>query len=410
MKPSHILLFGANAFGTGLLAPVLSLVLLAHGATMETLSLCIGIFAATVVVLELPSGILADLIGRRCIFLVSACFMVANYALLLFANHFLLLAAACAMQGIGRAFSSGSIEALEIEAYMEQHGSNRLEKINSTMAVIESVGLAAGSVTGGILGFLDDSYSLLLLAAILLQALILTLAVCFVKEPIRKKSLHSPVLQFREQLQEMTGLLRHSLPVTTIIFMTAACGMLLCTVEVYWQPTLTSFLPEHMGWILGIVTCLGYLGVTLGSKAAEAVLNRSQEPITGKKAWRAYWILRFLLAAAVSALGLSHQIGVFLLVFVLVYTILGAGNLIENTMFHGIVPNGQRASMMSLLSLSSRGGGLLTSVLGSLVVAGVSVSSVWLLLPAVTAVFMGGIVGVFYRKGIRSQIDTPGCT
>lgn len=43
MKRSHILLFGANAFGTGLLAPVLSLVLLSHGATLENLSLCIGI-------------------------------------------------------------------------------------------------------------------------------------------------------------------------------------------------------------------------------------------------------------------------------------------------------------------------------------------------------------------------------
>ena len=72
MKRSHILLFGANAFGTGLLAPVLSLVLLSHGATMENLSLCIGIFAVMVVVLELPSGILADLIGRKRIFLISA--------------------------------------------------------------------------------------------------------------------------------------------------------------------------------------------------------------------------------------------------------------------------------------------------------------------------------------------------
>ena len=112
MKRSHLLLFGANAFGTGLLAPVLSLVLLSHGATLENLSLCIGIFAVMVVVLELPSGIMADLIGRKRIFLLSACFMMANYVLLMFSSHFLMLAAACAMQGIGRAFSSGSIEAL----------------------------------------------------------------------------------------------------------------------------------------------------------------------------------------------------------------------------------------------------------------------------------------------------------
>lgn len=36
MKRSHILLFTANAYRTGLLVPVLSLVLLSRGATMET--------------------------------------------------------------------------------------------------------------------------------------------------------------------------------------------------------------------------------------------------------------------------------------------------------------------------------------------------------------------------------------
>ncbi len=154
MKRSHILLFGANAFGTGLLAPVLSLVLLSHGATLENLSLCIGIFAVMVVVLELPSGIMADLIGRKRIYLLSACFMMANYILLMFSSHFLMLAAACAMQGIGRAFSSGSIEALEIETYLREQEGRNLEKINSTMAVTDSVGLALGSITGGVLGFL----------------------------------------------------------------------------------------------------------------------------------------------------------------------------------------------------------------------------------------------------------------
>lgn len=77
--------------------------------------------------------------------------MMANYILLMFSSHFLMLAAACAMQGIGRAFSSGSIEALEIETYLREQEGRNLEKINSTMAVTDSVGLALGSITGGVL-------------------------------------------------------------------------------------------------------------------------------------------------------------------------------------------------------------------------------------------------------------------
>lgn len=289
MKRSHLLLFGANAFGTGLLAPVLSLVLLSHGATLENLSLCIGIFAVMVVVLELPSGIMADLIGRKRIFLLSACFMIANYVLLMFSGHFLMLAAACAMQGIGRAFSSGSIEALEIETYLREQEGRNLEKINSTMAVIDSVGLALGSIAGGVLGFLDGSYRLLLILALAMQALILFLTVCFVKEPARERSPLSPALQFKEQLRGLYHSLRNSLSVITIVLMSAAYGLLLCTVEVYWQPTLKTFLPEQLGWIFGVVTCLGYLGVTIGSKAAEAVMQSKKAVLTPEKSWRAYW-------------------------------------------------------------------------------------------------------------------------
>ena len=132
MKRSHILLFGANAFGTGLLAPVLSLVLLSHGATLENLSLCIGILPSWSSCWNSPAE-LWRFDRKERIFLLSACFMMANYVLLMFSSHFLMLAAACAMQGIGRAFSSGSIEALEIETYLREQEGRNLEKINSTM-------------------------------------------------------------------------------------------------------------------------------------------------------------------------------------------------------------------------------------------------------------------------------------
>ena len=69
MKTSHRLIFFLNAFSTGLVAAVLSLIYLAHGADIQILSIFISIFAVSTILLELPSGILADLFGRkRCFF------------------------------------------------------------------------------------------------------------------------------------------------------------------------------------------------------------------------------------------------------------------------------------------------------------------------------------------------------
>lgn len=398
MRNSHILLFGANAFGIGLLAPVLSLVYLTHGATIKTLSICIGIYAVFVVLLELPSGILADMIGRKRIFLVSALFMTCCYLLLLFNHTFLPLAVSCVFQGIGRAFSSGSIESLEIESYMDRHGKENLEKINSTMAVIDSIGLALGSVCGGLLGFLDPTYGTLLLTAVLLQIFIVLLTIFCVKEAKKERNPLSPVLQFKNQLRGILEAFRHSLPVTTIVTMAIPFGLLLAAIEVYWQPTLNSYLPEKYGWLFGIVTCLGYLGITLGNTIAEYLIKHRKNGLTDTLRWRVYWLLRCSFVLSAIFLGLVRQVWLFIPLFTLVYAVIGAGNLLENTIFHSAVDNGQRASMMSVLSLSMRGGGLITSLLGSIIITAFSFSAVWYLLPLASGLIIMAVMTIFYRK------------
>lgn len=106
----------------------------------------------------------------------------------------------------------------------------------------------------------------------------------------------------------------------------------------------------------------------------------------------------FFLILSVAALGMFRNMWAFLLLFILVYVFLGAGNLIENTVFHTMVGNGQRAGMMSLLSLAVRGGGLVTSVLGSLITALLPLYAVWLLIPLCAAVIIGAVMVLFYKS------------
>lgn len=120
-------------------------------------------------------------------------------------------------------------------------------------------------------------------------------------------------------------------------------------------------------------------------------------------------VLRFLLVLTIAAPGFTHRVWQFLALFVLVYVVLGAGNLIENTVFHKAVVSSQRASMMSLLSLSLRAGGLGTSVLGSLIVSGLSLPYVWLLFPLFSALSIGGIMIFHYRHGEHCRAVKAGC-
>lgn len=82
MPASHTLVFALMNGATGLTVPVLTLMLLARGATLETLSLFMGITLAVTVALEVPSGIAADALGRKRLFMIAMLLNVAGYVLL----------------------------------------------------------------------------------------------------------------------------------------------------------------------------------------------------------------------------------------------------------------------------------------------------------------------------------------
>mgnify|MGYP002639861692 CR=1 FL=1 len=389
MKLSHRILFFINSFSVGLMAPVLSLVLLAHGATLGTLSLCVGTYAIMVVVLEVPSGVLADFFGRKRVFLLSCLFLIVNYFLITISKNVMVLAAACAFQGMGRALSSGTIEALEIETYMKEQGEDKLAAINSELAILDSIGLALGSLCGGYLGYLNPTYKLLLMICIIVQSFIFALAFSFIKEERPEGENTSFILRLKTHMQTILIRLRHSRIVMIIFMMSFLLGYGLCAIEVYWQPTLMEYLPGHFNWILGVINCLGYLGSSIGNKLAEFMWRYFQCKGSGKMFLVCYWTSRILLPFTIISLGLCRNMWMFTATYALIYMILGISNLFENTIFHASIENGQRASMMSMSSLFLRGGGVASSVLSSIILLKLSLLWVWIFIPIS---MLGGIL------------------
>ena len=119
----------------GMIVPVMSLIYLEHGASIENLAIFITIYSITVIVLEVPSGMMADVLGRKKIFILSHIALMVYYITTLYSNSAVLLVFANLFHGIGRAFGSGSLEALLIDKAIEKQGADNLKKINSQLIV-----------------------------------------------------------------------------------------------------------------------------------------------------------------------------------------------------------------------------------------------------------------------------------
>ena len=65
--------------------PIYALLFLDYGLTLEQFGILNGVWAATIVLLEVPSGALADTLGRRKLLIVAGVLMVLEMAMLLVA-------------------------------------------------------------------------------------------------------------------------------------------------------------------------------------------------------------------------------------------------------------------------------------------------------------------------------------
>lgn len=377
MPLSHKILFFLNSFSTGILTPVLTLVLCSHGASLSTVPVFLGIFAVTVMVLEVPSGVFADLKGRKNTFLMSHMFIWLSFFTIFMGNSPLFLALGNVFLGMGRAFGSGSMEALEIDQYIEKNGKTHLSEINSLLAKLDNFGLAAGALLGGYLGYVDSDYSLNLISLLLAEAILIFMAVFFVKEKRteRKKTEQNLFKGFSGMLKSI----KSSRILCNICGMAAVLGFLLAAVETYWQPSIKLYLPQNLTWLLGIVNCSAYLGGSLGNTAGMKILSKTGNTLSAKK--RLYAAFRILLCLVPVFMAFCRTWYMFAIVYALVYMVSGMAGLVENTLLHEAADSSFRASMMSLYSLIVRGGSIGTSLLCGILLQSGNLNLVWIFVP-----------------------------
>lgn len=102
--------------------PVFAVLFLDFGLTLEQFALLNAAWAATIVLLEVPSGALADIIGRRNLLVVAAILMIAELILLCLAPQgrgqllFFIFLANRVLSGMAEAAASGADEALAYDA------------------------------------------------------------------------------------------------------------------------------------------------------------------------------------------------------------------------------------------------------------------------------------------------------
>lgn len=360
-----------NYFSLGLLMPVLNLILLERGADVKTLPLLIGLYALSALIFELPSGICADLLGRKTAFLISGIAKLFSLTLLIAADGIGLLIPCVIFNGISRAFSTGSLDALIMEQAVSLKGEDCIPKVSTRLSMLEAAGFAIGSILGGFVSYAGGTEGVILIqGGFTVVAFLLCAAGIRERREKKEKDKKLPLLAHLNmgvQAVKSGGNLKY---VLMGMFFT---GFLLISIETYWQPIyLEVSALKDATWALGIISFLGFFMSATGNAVSEKLLTKFNF-----SHWNVYGIGRLALSLLLVLLSLQFHGQGFVLAYAMLYLLSGIGNVAENTLINQYTPNHVRASILSLSSFLFQLGVLSASLVSSLMAANVSIRGIW---------------------------------
>ena len=129
----------------------LALLLLARGLTLVQISLIESIMIFTIFLMEVPTGILADRVGRKWSIFASTLLLMSGEVIFIFARSFEWYIFIALLTGTGFAFASGAVEALVYDSLPPK---NREDAMKRAMGRVNSWGQIAfviAPIVGGLI-------------------------------------------------------------------------------------------------------------------------------------------------------------------------------------------------------------------------------------------------------------------
>lgn len=329
-----------------------SLYFVDRGLTLFEVNALDSIVLLSVFLAEVPTGILADRIGRKWSVILGLLFHATGEGLVLFGQSFAAFAGMCVLIGIGFAFQSGATESLIYDTLPEEGRENAMKRAMGSIGGAGNLGFVISPLIGSLIvaGLTQDQFAhaiALTSGSIYLAALIaLTL-----KEP--PTPYHSTRPHPLDILRGGLGELRDSRPLQRI------AGV---TIFLAFGGALISLVPPHLvahdapTFLIGASLSFGSLLATFTQKYAYAL-----ESLLGRRAGLVVaailpGVLLLLLALASGAYS----------IFTLVVLIYGVGPMrvpLMSAYQNAHISSGRRTTVLSLINMVA----MLWSSIGSLI-------------------------------------------
>ena len=353
----YFTLAGLYTLSAALIWGVNTLFLLDAGLSFFEVFVANAAFSAGMVVFEVPTGVVADTLGRRVSFLLSVSVLAATtllyVALAQVGAGVVAFALVSVLMGLGFTFYSGATEAWLVDALRATGYEGGLDHVFARGQQVTGAAMLVGTIAGGLLGQLDLSVPYLVRAVLLLAVFVVAYVVMydlgFTPRRVPAAELPGEVARNARAGVEF-GWRQRSL---RLLMLASAVQVGFFTWGFYAaQPYLLDLLDSDAVWIAGLVAA----GIALSTIAGNEVVR-----VASRYCGRRTTLLLaagFVETCAAVAMGLAGSFWVALPALLLVTASLGVTSPVRSAYLHQVVSSEQRATVASFDSMVSSAGGI----------------------------------------------------
>jgi len=384
-----------------------TLFLLSVGLDIFQVMLVNAAYTVAQVIFEVPTGVVADTIGRRVSYLLAVGvilvstllyvgFGLAGYGLWPFA-------AASALLGVGYTFYTGAVDAWMVDALHSVGYEGRLEPIFARYGITFGIFMLIGTTLGGLLGQVDLWIPYVARAVVLVPAFLLGLLVMrdlgFKGRPLTLGSFGGETR--RIATEGVTYGLRDKV-VRFIMFSSLVQGVFFMYGFYSWQKYFLDLLGRDLVWVTGVIAALVGLTQIFGNLLVGLITARV--PDRGL----ILMVCSGVTTVAVIGAALVQQFWIAVPLYLVSTIAFGISMPVKQGWLNARIPSEQRATIISLDALFGDGGSTVGQVgLGYLSQA-VSIPVAWL----VGGVVQGASVPLLAvaRRAERAEPAEPAAT
>jgi DHA3 family tetracycline resistance protein-like MFS transporter len=344
-----------TSFAFGTILPVYVLYFRHYHINLFQIGLLAAVFEASILIFEMPTGLLADIYGRRISIILSAVVSLISGLVFVsfpFLTGFIVAEILC---GLGETLRSGALEAWLVDSLKHEGKEEQIKHAFAQGTKFKTAGNLFGLILGGYLASLNIKFVWVPFTIIFF--LLSSFLILKMREEYRleKESWEKMSFKFSETIKQSLNVVKSQKLILALILLSLFSEFSFETISQFWQVHFNEnlLLPtRYFGWILAIASVVTILFIDKVTKFSERFRYEVSVLI----------ILQTLFLFSLLFISLTSSPLLAVIFFILLQSFVSFKEPVFLDLYNKHIPSSQRATLLSFQNLVGSGGEVLAGL------------------------------------------------